>query len=180
MRDSLCAIACDYAHATDKTTKHTYVRLYEELMAPYRDGPRVIVEVGVGDGGSLAMWCAYFDHPGTRVFGVDLRDRGPIVARVVVDPRLTVVTGDASRPATAVGIPPIDVFIDDGSHTLADQLGALEVWWDRVKPGGVYVIEDVHGDERVERLLGARDFVVYDRRGIRRVDDDIVLVAHKR
>jgi hypothetical protein len=61
-----------------------------------------------------------------------------------------------------------DAIIDDGSHLSQHQRLCLEVLWDNVAEGGVYVIEDVHfrlgeqphlidylpGDARFEGVIG--------------------------
>ena len=36
-----------------------------------------------------------------------------------------------------------DIILDDGSHYLNDQIRAAQLWYDSVKPGGLYIIEDV-------------------------------------
>lgn len=37
----------------------------------------------------------------------------------------------------------LDVIIDDGGHTMAQQLTSLQVLWELVRPGGFYVVEDL-------------------------------------
>ena len=46
-----------------------------------------------------------------------------------------------SSEATASGL--FDVIIDDGGHTMVQQITSLEYLWKTVKPGGLYVIEDL-------------------------------------
>lgn len=36
-----------------------------------------------------------------------------------------------------------DIIVDDGGHTMVQQLTSLEHLWPAVKPGGLYVIEDL-------------------------------------
>ncbi|PHH79423.1 hypothetical protein CDD80_4876 [Ophiocordyceps camponoti-rufipedis] len=43
--------------------------------------------------------------------------------------------------ATADGL--FDLVIDDGGHTMKQQITSLERLWPVVKPGGLYVIEDL-------------------------------------
>jgi cephalosporin hydroxylase len=51
----------------DKGTTHSYIEKYEEILAPYRDRPITLVEIGVESGGSLAMWAEYFANPLSRI-----------------------------------------------------------------------------------------------------------------
>ena len=37
----------------------------------------------------------------------------------------------------------LDVIIDDGGHTMKQQLTSLQVLWELLRPGGFYVIEDL-------------------------------------
>ena len=38
----------------------------------------------------------------------------------------------------------LDVVIDDGSHFVDDMIGSFRLLFERVAPGGLYVIEDIH------------------------------------
>ena len=59
------------ATSTDKGPGgHNYTELYERLFFPWKDEPITIFEIGIADGGSLAMWQAYF--PKARIFAVDI------------------------------------------------------------------------------------------------------------
>ena len=41
-------------------------------------------------------------------------------------------------------IPPIDILIDDGGHTMKQQITTFNVLFDHVKMNGLYVCEDLH------------------------------------
>lgn len=66
--------------------------------------------------------------------------------------RATVFTGDQADTAfladfiaktTGNGQPLFDIIVDDGGHTMTQQLTSLEHLWKIVKPGGIYFIEDL-------------------------------------
>jgi hypothetical protein len=88
------------------------------------------------------MWQSYF--PKARIFAVDILDTSQFSnARVT-----TLIADQANRDhlqsAIAVSGSDIDVLIDDGGHTMEQQQVSLGFLFRHVKPGGYYVIEDVH------------------------------------
>lgn len=131
------------AKATDKgPSQHNYTELYERLLFQWRDDPIKIFEIGVAEGGSLAMWQSYF--PKARIFAVDILDKSQFNnARVT-----TLVADQGNRDQLQAAIEKsggdIDVLIDDGGHTMEQQQVSLGFLFRHVRPGGYYIIEDVH------------------------------------
>jgi hypothetical protein len=122
-----------------------YLDVYEEVLAPLRERPIHFVEVGVQNGGSLEIWSRYF-HAARALVGCDIDPR--CAALRFDDPRVSVVVGDVNAAATVREISaradPIDVFIDDGSHVSTDIVAAFWNYFPRVRPGGIYIAEDLH------------------------------------
>ena len=59
-------------HGTDKASPHhNYLNFYETFMAPLREQPVCLLEIGVYKGASLATWREYF--PYARIVGVDIQ-----------------------------------------------------------------------------------------------------------
>lgn len=120
-----------------------YFPIYDRLLSPYRGRPLTLVEVGVGDGGSLEGWRGYLG-PSARIIGVDL---DPAAKRLESD-GFEILIGDQSdaefwaRHLPAVG--PIDVLIDDGGHTGVQQIVTVACALPHVRDGGVIVVEDTH------------------------------------
>jgi hypothetical protein len=131
------------ATATDKgPSQHNYTELYERLLFQWKDDPIKIFEIGIAEGGSLAMWQSYF--PKARIFAADILDKSQFNnARVT-----TLVADQANRDQLQAAIEKsggdIDVLIDDGGHTMEQQQVSLGFLFPHVRPGGYYVIEDVH------------------------------------
>jgi hypothetical protein len=131
------------ARSTDKgPSQHNYTELYERLFFQWKDEPIQIFEIGIADGGSLEMWQTYF--PRARIFAIDILDKSSFDnARVT-----TRVADQADRAQLQSAIDAsggdIDVLIDDGGHTMEQQQVSLGFLFRHVKPGGYYVIEDVH------------------------------------
>ncbi|MFN9293103.1 MAG: class I SAM-dependent methyltransferase, partial [Planctomyces sp.] len=49
----------------------------------------------------------------------------------------------------------IDIIIDDGSHLYYDYTATADVLLQRLRPGGVYVIEDIQTQDSVDALRAA-------------------------
>jgi demethylmacrocin O-methyltransferase len=130
------------ARDTDKgPSQHHYTELYERLFLHWKNEPITIFEIGVAKGGSLKMWQAYF--PQARIFAVDIESKTEFDT-----PRVRTFVGDQAKrdelkPAIdAAGQP--HILIDDGGHTMEQQQVSLGYLFPHVRPGGYYVVEDVH------------------------------------
>lgn len=130
------------ARATDKgPSQHNYTELYERLFLQWQNDPITIFEIGIADGGSLKMWQEYFPH--ARIFAVDILPKAQFDnARV-----RTFVADQANRDQLKRAIDAAGeahILIDDGGHTMEQQQVSLGYLFRHVRPGGYYVIEDVH------------------------------------
>jgi cephalosporin hydroxylase len=120
-----------------------YFDIYDRHFAPYRGKPVTVVEFGVAHGGSLQMWKKYFGRK-ARIVGVDIN---PACA-AFTERQIEVVIGDQEdrrflrQLRKQVG--PIDVVIEDGGHTMTQQINTFEVLWPAVRDGGVFLLEDLH------------------------------------
>jgi hypothetical protein len=131
------------ATSTDKGPGgHNYTELYERLFFPWKDEPIKIFEIGIAGGGSLKMWQTYF--PKARVFAVDILPKTEFDNERVK----TLIAEQANREQLGAAIAAADsdihVLIDDGGHTMEQQQVSLGFLFKHVRPGGYYVIEDVH------------------------------------
>ena len=105
----------------------------------------VILEIGIYSGGSLEMWRDYFG-PAARIYGVDIEP----ACRSYERPGTHVLIGDQADPTfwrrvlSDGSLPPPDIVIDDGGHTPLQQRVTLEELLPVIRPGGVYICEDIH------------------------------------
>ncbi len=105
-----------------------------------------VVEVGVYSGGGLDMWKAYFG-PQCQVYGVDIEE----ACRTYDGERTKVFIGDqADREfwqKFRKEVPNVDILIDDGGHAPEQQIVTLEEILPHLRPGGVYLCEDILGTQ---------------------------------
>jgi cephalosporin hydroxylase len=120
-----------------------YFDIYDRHFAPYRGKKITVVEFGVSHGGSLQMWKKYFGRK-ARILRVDIN---PECAKLV-EPQIEIVIGDQEDRkflrALRNKVGDIDVVIEDGGHTMPQQINTFEVLWPAVRDGGVFLIEDLH------------------------------------
>ncbi len=127
-------------HETDKA-EHGYCEVYDKKLSGRALEPLNVLEVGVYMGGSLRMWRDYL--PNATIQGVDLNVtrcgevEGATLAKLDVADRKAL-EGFAARHG------PWDLILDDASHTMKHQQRTLDLLWPHLKPGGYYVIEDLH------------------------------------
>jgi predicted O-methyltransferase YrrM len=153
---------------TDKETRHGYIsHFYQKEFARYRDMPVDLLEIGVYLGGSLRMWRKYF-RKGT-VQGIDIKEF----------PGVDYIIGNAYTKDMADSLPDFDIIIDDGTHTLIDQIIAIKLYAPKIKPGGILVIEDVQAMSHVpilEKYAEGYNYEVIDLRHVKKQSDNILFV----
>ncbi|MBU6529101.1 class I SAM-dependent methyltransferase (plasmid) [Methylocystis sp. MJC1] len=123
-----------------------YFQIYERELKRFSESgdPVSLLEIGVQNGGSLELWARYLPS-GSTITGVDI---SPAVSSLVFqDDRIDVIVADATKYEILereLGDRLFDVIIDDGSHISSDIISTFSILFDRLKPGGVYIIEDLH------------------------------------
>lgn len=127
---------------TDKASStHDYLRFYERYFQPIRSRPITLLEVGVLDGASLAVWEAYF--PAASIIGADINPATQRFARS----RVAIEILDQSNLEQLVRLGrtrgPFDIVIEDGSHLWEHQITTLRTLFSFVQPGGIYIVEDL-------------------------------------
>jgi hypothetical protein len=151
---SLTELANKYQ--SDKGTafgeRHGYTHSYEQLFAPLRDARIRLLEIGLRydpyyaevnhtTSPSLEMWLEYFSQ--AEILGFDIKDFSAMRRD-----RLTILRGDQGSPEDlqrlAAAIGSLDVIIDDGSHASFHQQLTFAYLFRCVRPGGIYIVEDLH------------------------------------
>jgi hypothetical protein len=136
----LCRLA--EAHDTDKGTQFTQV--YHRWLSDARERRMRMLEIGLYNGGSLRMWRDYL--PNTVLHGIDIDARTLAYQDEVPNSQVRLVDQGDPRALEAFVAElggSYDFILDDGGHTMVQQIVSFEVLWPQVMPGGIYAIEDL-------------------------------------
>ncbi len=120
-----------------------YFDIYDRHFSKYRNKDVSILEIGVFQGGSLQMWKEYFGNK-AKIYGVDIDPR----CKQFEEENIEIFIGSQSDRKFLRDlkgkIPDVDILIDDGGHAMKHQIVSFEELYDKVKPNGVYLCEDIH------------------------------------
>lgn len=122
-----------------------YFDIYQRHFSRFVGREVHIMEVGIYSGGSLAMWHEYFGA-GCHVYGVDIES----ACLTYKGERTEIFIGDQADRAfwarVRASVPKLDILIDDGGHLPEQQRITLEEMLPHLSPGGVFMCEDIHGE----------------------------------
>jgi 23S rRNA U2552 (ribose-2'-O)-methylase RlmE/FtsJ len=121
-----------------------YFDVYHRCFKKFVGRDVHVLEIGIYGGGSLRMWRNYF---GARcmVYGVDIEN----ACKAYEEEGISVFIGDQEDRLFwrrfKEQVPALDIVIDDGGHAPEQQIATLEQILPHLRPGGVYLCEDIHG-----------------------------------
>ncbi len=145
-RESFSALAGK--HGTDKGPRwHNYTRIYEKYFAAIRDEPIKLLEIGFLKGQSARMWREYF--PNAELHFIDVEPSKFTTYGSDLADSCFFHVADQQSPEDLSGViercgGEFDIIVDDGGHTMQQQLVSFRELFPHLKSGGVYVIEDLH------------------------------------
>jgi hypothetical protein len=123
-----------------------YFEAYDRFFSKYKRRNVSILEIGVFKGGSLQMWKTYFQEEGNfvKVYGIDINDN----CKELEEENVEIFIGSQDdRDFLAEvkrKIGKVDIVIDDGGHSMEQQIVAFEELFDAVNEDGIYLCEDCH------------------------------------
>lgn len=122
-----------------------YFDVYHRHLSKFVGTPVNILEIGIYSGGSLGMWRSYFGKE-CHIYGIDIDE----ACKTYESENISVLIGDQEDQDFWAQFKKqereIDILIDDGGHTPNQQMVTLEQMLPYLRPGGVYICEDVqHG-----------------------------------
>jgi hypothetical protein len=120
-----------------------YFDVYDRHFSRFRSKPITLVEIGVFKGGSLQMWKHYFG-PSAQIYGIDVNPE----CKKFEEDRISIFIGSQEDrgflKSFAQSVPKIDILIDDGGHTMGQQIATFEELYPYIDENGVYLCEDLH------------------------------------
>ena len=157
-----------------------YGGLYDVLLQPHRQTIRCVVEIGIGTllpeavssmvgyaaehyrpGGSLRAWRNFL--PKAEIYGLDVAPD----TQFSDEPRIHTYLCDSTdagptrqmltRLLSQITHQP-DLIVDDGLHDVTSQIMTLKNFLPALRDGGLYVVEDVWGDDLL-KLIDALNIV---------------------
>jgi len=120
-----------------------YFEIYEFWFQKYKNKSVVILEIGVFQGGSLNMWRDYFGEK-AQIIGIDIN---PECKQFETENTKIFIGSQEDREFLKEiknQVPKIDILIDDGGHSMRQQIISFEELFDHIKDDGLYLCEDLH------------------------------------
>ena len=173
---------------TDKGDVHSYLPIYEDILAPYRETALNVLEIGLFNGHSMRMWEEYYIKAVVHGIDCDLQPHGGLA-----DLKPMMEEGghciyimnaeDSDMVKQIFGGVKFDVIIDDAGHHIEQQLNLFKIFKEYLTDGGIYIIEDIQDlDEDIHLFRTIDDEMaaeIIDRRHIKNRYDDVMVVIRK-
>ncbi|HMH20596.1 MAG TPA: class I SAM-dependent methyltransferase [Puia sp.] len=120
-----------------------YFEIYDRHLN-YLKGRKInMLEIGIAHGGSLEMWNDYFKG-NVMIYAVDINPE----CKKFESENVKVFIGSQEDEGFLNGlkqkIPKLDFLLDDGGHTMKQQIATFKVLFNHVADDGVYICEDLH------------------------------------
>ena len=135
-----------YFESNDRRLIHKwthYFEIYDRHFSRFRGTDVHLVEIGVYHGGSLQMWRDYFG-PNAKIIGIDIDPR----CKEFEEEGIEIIIGNQEDRNFLANLreklPRIDILLDDGGHTVRQQIVSFEELFSHVSENGVYLCEDLH------------------------------------
>lgn len=120
-----------------------YFEIYDRHLHHLKGKKINILEIGISHGGPLQMWENYFNGNAT-IYAVDINSE----CKKLESDNIKICIGSQEDKSFLENlknsIPKIDVLIDDGGHTMKQQITTFNSLFDHVADDGIYICEDLH------------------------------------
>jgi 23S rRNA U2552 (ribose-2'-O)-methylase RlmE/FtsJ len=120
-----------------------YFDIYEKYFSKYIGQQINILEIGISHGGSLQLWKKYFGDK-VNIYAIDINPQ----CKKLEEERVKIFIGSQGDrqflQQVVQELPDLDIVIDDGGHTMNQQIISFENLFLKVNEGGLYLVEDTH------------------------------------
>lgn len=120
-----------------------YIEVYDKWFSRFRNTDVYVLEIGISQGGSIEMWKRYFGDK-LHLYGVDINPRCKELEETNVEIFIGEQEDKQFLAELKSKIPKLDILIDDGGHTMMQQIITFEEMYSHVKEDGIYLCEDTH------------------------------------
>jgi hypothetical protein len=110
-----------------------FYELYKAKFNLYVNRTIKLLEIGVQDGSSIQFWKSLSERWDVWGLDIDLTCEGP-----------NIVIGDQKDKDILTKFYGFDIIIDDGGHSMSQQITSFKELFPYLNSGGIYVIEDLH------------------------------------
>jgi hypothetical protein len=105
------------------------------------------LEIGFANGASARMWEEYF--PNARLYYIDIQQQCIDICNRLLLKRSSCHLVDQGKKEDLLNFittieGEFDIIIDDGGHTMQQQITSFKALFPFIKKGGFYIIEDLH------------------------------------
>lgn len=133
-------------YKTNKLTNKwsNYFEIYHRHFDKFLNQQINLLEIGIDQGGSLELWHEYFKDR-CNLFAIDIN---PYALTLKFDFTVDIAIGNQTDHQFWTSYidnhPKFDIVIDDGGHTMDDQLTTLIHIFPQLNDGGILLVEDTH------------------------------------
>ncbi|MBS0603524.1 MAG: class I SAM-dependent methyltransferase [Verrucomicrobia bacterium] len=122
---------------------HNYTEVYSQYFAPLKQEPIKFLEIGIYKGASVKMWEEYFKNADLHFMDITFqaveyfsnRSQYHLCDQASPDQLQRFIQSTDGN---------FDIILDDGGHTMDQQITSFMTLFPHVKSGGMYIIEDLH------------------------------------
>ena len=121
-----------------------YLNEYEDKLRQYQKLPIKFFEIGILNGGSLEIFSKYFSNA-ELILGCDIDQKCKELH--FDESNIKFVVGDVNDEKIKnqiIKYSKFDMILDDGSHNSDDVIRTFCNYFNHLKDGGLYIIEDMH------------------------------------
>jgi hypothetical protein len=163
----------------------TYTDLYEKLLWNRKNSAENVLVIGIDDE-RILMWHKYFNENAT-IHAVDIKPIESVSINPLNNQIKLYMSSDAYDPffvAEYFNGMKFDVLLDDGPHTLRSMKQFIRLYSDKIRKGGILIIEDVQDFgwfEELEKVVPEelqRYIQYFDLRFVKGRHDDLVFAIN--